>query len=92
MKSYDDIKTALLAAASAMAVFKGVNVLRNAVKGWKAAAQTVQEYTIATTAAAGAETAQTAALTLKQTVVGVLTGKISLLAAAQAAICSREGK
>ena len=53
----DDIKTALLAAASAMAVFKGVNVLRNAVKGWKAAAQAVQEYTIATTAAAGAETA-----------------------------------
>lgn len=81
----DDIKTALLAAASAVAVFKGMNMLGNAIKGWKAAAAAVQEYTIATAASAGAETAQAAALTLKQTLVGVLTGKISLLAAAQAA-------
>lgn len=80
-----EIKTAVIAAAAAVGTFKAVNTLSPVVKSWQAAAKVMSTYTATTTASRNAELLLTSALQAKEIVVGVVTGKISLMTAAQTA-------
>ncbi len=80
-----EIKTAMLAAAGGVAAFKAANALAPVVKGWQDAVRVMQTYTATTAGARNAELLLASTLSVKEVVVGVLTGKISLLTAAQTA-------
>lgn len=80
-----EIKTVLLGAASAMAAFKTASIVNSAIEGWPKAVEAATKYKNAITAVVNAENIRKAALAAQQVVVGLLTGKISLLTAAQAA-------
>lgn len=80
-----EVKTFTLAAATAVGTFKAVNKLSAVVKGWKAAEKALRVYTAAVTVNRNAELVAASALSAKQLVVGVVTGKIALMTAAQTA-------
>ena len=80
-----EIKTAMLVAAGGVAAFKAANALAPVVKGWQDAVRVMQTYTATTAGARNAELLLASTLSVKEVVVGVLTGKISLLTAAQTA-------
>lgn len=80
-----EIKNVTLTAAAAIGTFKAVNKLSTIVKSWQAAEKAVRVYTAALAVNRNAELLLTSTLSAKQLVVGVVTGKIALMTAAQTA-------
>lgn len=80
-----EIKNVTLTAAAAIGTFKAVNKLSAVVKSWQAAEKALRVYTAAVTVNRNAEMLLTSTLGAKQLVVGVVTGKIALMTAAQTA-------
>lgn len=80
-----EIKTAMLAAAGGVTAFKAANALTPVIRGWQDAVRVMQTYTATTVGARNAEMLLASTLSVKEVIVGVLTGKISLLTAAQTA-------
>lgn len=78
-----EIKNVTLTAAAAIGTFKAVNKLSTIVKSWQAAEKAVRVYTAALAVNRNAELLLTSTLSAKQLVVGVVTGKIALMTAAQ---------
>lgn len=80
----DGIGKSLTAATAAVVTFKTVSTVNDLIKGWQKAEKAVDVYTAAANAARNAELLHSATLSAKNAIVGVLTGKITLLTAAQA--------
>ncbi len=80
-----EIKNVTLTAAAAVGTFKAVQSLSTAVKSWQAAEKAVRVYTAALAVNRNAELLLTSTLSAKEIVVGVVTGKIALMTAAQTA-------
>lgn len=80
-----EIKNVTLTAAAAIGTFKAVQSLSAVVKGWQAAEKAVRVYTAALEVNRNAELLLTSTLGAKELVVGVVTGKIALMTAAQTA-------
>lgn len=89
-KAADNLDVIAVAATSAFAAFKGYkvvtetnSVLNKGAKAWKAASDAVDVFNVAQLVAMESGTKSNATLTIGQTAVGLLTGKIKLAAAAQ---------
>ena len=80
-----EIKNVTLTAAAAIGTFKAVQSLSTVVKSWQAAEKAVRVYTAALAVNRNAELLLTSTLSAKELVVGVVTGKIALMTAAQTA-------
>lgn len=80
-----EIKSVTLTAAAAIGTFKAVQSLSTVVKSWQAAEKAVRVYTAALAVNRNAELLLTSTLSAKEIVVGVVTGKIALMTAAQTA-------
>ncbi len=80
-----EIKSALLAAATAVGTFKAVNTLAPIIKSWQAAAKVMSTYAATAKASQNAELLLISTLKAKEIIVGVVTGKIALMTAAQTA-------
>lgn len=81
----ENLSMVAAAATTAFTAFKGYKVVSSAMKVTKALTATVKMLSAAEAANALQVLAASGALTMKEMVVGVLTGKITLAAAAQAA-------
>lgn len=78
----DILVPALIAVGAAVTAWKITAVVADAVRGFQTAALQVSLYAMSVNSAVIADAAQTAALTTKEVVVGLLTGKVTLAAAA----------
>lgn len=85
LKHTKEIKNVTLTAAAAVGTFKAVQSLSTVVKSWQAAEKAVRVYTATLAVNRNAELLLTSTLGAKELVVGVVTGKIALMTAAQTA-------
>lgn len=79
----DEIAKALMGAVTAVTAFKAASALGGMITEFQKAGVAVAAYTAAQAAAGGTAAVTTGALTAQQVVVGLLTGKLTLAAAAQ---------